>query len=125
MTRDGPYHQATRPPWNLRAGEEACVVPERSSLGPDGTSNLPSVTVGNSAVDGRSSTIRPLRQLSAREQQVVSLIANGLTNREIARKLYITEGTAANHVWHVLNKLGLNSRTQVAVWAVHHGLLAQ
>jgi DNA-binding NarL/FixJ family response regulator len=62
--------------------------------------------------------------LTRREQEVAALIARGLTNRQIADTLVITEGTAANHVVHILSKLGYGSRTQVAVWAMEHGLAA-
>jgi non-specific serine/threonine protein kinase len=62
--------------------------------------------------------------LTRREQQVAALIAHGRTNRQIATELFITEGTAANHVVHILNKLGCNSRARVAAWATEHGLLA-
>jgi non-specific serine/threonine protein kinase len=55
---------------------------------------------------------------------VTTLIAEGLTNREIASVLTITERTAETHVQHIFNKLGLNSRTQVAAWIVKHGLQA-
>ncbi|HVG96375.1 MAG TPA: tetratricopeptide repeat protein, partial [Chloroflexota bacterium] len=60
--------------------------------------------------------------LTAREGEVAALIAAGLTNREIAERLVITEGTAASHVVHILNKLGLRSRVQVGVWAAGRGL---
>lgn len=60
--------------------------------------------------------------LTQREAEVAALIAQGRTNREIAGSLVITEGTAANHVQHILNKLGLNSRAQIAAWAVAHKL---
>jgi DNA-binding CsgD family transcriptional regulator len=60
--------------------------------------------------------------LTRREQEVAGLIAHGLTNRQIAERLVITEGTAANHVVHILGKLGYHSRAQVAVWAAEHGL---
>lgn len=51
------------------------------------------------------------------------LIAHGLTNREIAEALSISERTAGSHVHHILNKLGFSSRAQVAAWAVAHGLI--
>jgi DNA-binding NarL/FixJ family response regulator len=54
--------------------------------------------------------------------EVAALVARGLTNRRIAEGLVITEGTAGNHVKHILNKLGLDSRVQIAAWAVEHGL---
>jgi DNA-binding NarL/FixJ family response regulator len=55
--------------------------------------------------------------LTAREGEVAALIARGLTNRQIAAELYISERTAQNHVQNILTKLGFNSRSQVAVWA--------
>ena len=45
-------------------------------------------------------------------------MARGLTNREIAEALVIAERTAANHVDHILSKLGFRSRAQIAAWAV-------
>ena len=50
------------------------------------------------------------------------LIARGHTNRQIADRLVISEWTADTHVRHILSKLGLRSRAQVAVWATQHGL---
>jgi non-specific serine/threonine protein kinase len=47
---------------------------------------------------------------------VALLVAKGLTNRRIGEKLVITEGTAALHVRHILNKLGFHSRAQIAAW---------
>jgi non-specific serine/threonine protein kinase len=55
--------------------------------------------------------------LTRREEEVAGLIAQGLTNREIASTLGITEKTAENHVLHIMNKLGVRSRAQIAVWA--------
>ncbi|MEZ5409007.1 MAG: LuxR C-terminal-related transcriptional regulator [Acidimicrobiales bacterium] len=54
--------------------------------------------------------------LSPRELEVAALVAHGKTNREIATALYISERTAQNHVQHILTKLGLDNRTQVAAW---------
>ncbi len=64
----------------------------------------------------------PADLLTPREQDVAALIAGGLTNREIAERLVITERTAETHVQHILNKLGINSRAQIAAWAATHGL---
>ena len=52
---------------------------------------------------------------------MAALIVEGKTNREIASALSITESTAETHVQHILNKLGFNSRAQIAAWAVSHG----
>ena len=56
--------------------------------------------------------------LTDRETQILQLIADGLSNKLIARKLDITEGTVKVHVKHLLKKLNLRSRVEAAVWAV-------
>lgn len=56
--------------------------------------------------------------LTPREQQVLRLIGQGASNREIAQTLYLSEGTVKNHVTHLLNRLQLRDRTQAAVLAV-------
>jgi non-specific serine/threonine protein kinase len=58
--------------------------------------------------------------LTRREREVAALIARGLTNRQIAERLVISERTADGHVANILGKLGLKTRAQVAVWAVEH-----
>ena len=58
--------------------------------------------------------------LTARESEVAERIARGLSNREIAGELVISEGTAAKHVEHIMNKLGFRSRAQIASWVVEH-----
>jgi predicted ATPase/DNA-binding CsgD family transcriptional regulator len=59
----------------------------------------------------------PASALTAREDEVVALLAAGLSNRDIARELVISPATAARHVANILAKLGFSSRSQVAVWA--------
>ncbi|WP_448640855.1 response regulator [Geodermatophilus sp. URMC 63] len=60
--------------------------------------------------------------LTAREHEVLVLLAAGLSNREIASRLSISERTARTHVSNILDKLGLRSRTQAALYAIQHGL---
>jgi two-component system nitrate/nitrite response regulator NarL len=60
--------------------------------------------------------------LTPREKQIIKLIALGLPNKLIAKKLSITEGTVKVHVKHLLKKLQLRSRVEVAVWAVQENL---
>jgi DNA-binding NarL/FixJ family response regulator len=60
--------------------------------------------------------------LTAREREVLILVARGKSNREIADALVISERTARTHVSNVLVKLGLASRTQAALWAIREGL---
>jgi predicted ATPase/DNA-binding CsgD family transcriptional regulator len=62
--------------------------------------------------------------ISRREQAVAALVAQGYSNRRIAEALVISERTADGHVARILSKLGLNTRAQIAVWAVNHGLVA-
>lgn len=64
----------------------------------------------------------PVDVLTGRELEVLSLVARGLENAEIAGELCISPSTAKNHLSHVLAKLGITSRVQAAVYAVHHGL---
>ena len=61
--------------------------------------------------------------LTRREQEVAGLVARGLTNRQIAKELVFTEATAAKHIEHILDKLSLTSRTQIAAWAAERRLL--
>ncbi len=61
--------------------------------------------------------------LTAREVEVLRLIARGATNREIAARLYLSEGTVKNHISRILARLGLRDRTQAAIYARDHGLL--
>ncbi|MEC4819517.1 MAG: response regulator transcription factor [Scytonema sp. PMC 1069.18] len=58
-----------------------------------------------------------LAELTPREKEVLRLIATGASNREIAQKLYISEGTVKNHVTNILNRLSLRDRTQAAIFA--------
>ena len=68
---------------------------------------------------------RALDAISDREREVLTLIAQGMTNREIAEKLVISENTARNHVSRILDKLGLARRSEAAVFAAQHGLAPQ
>lgn len=61
--------------------------------------------------------------ISKREKEVLALVAQGLTNKEIAARLIISENTARNHVSRILDKLGLTRRSEAATFAAQHGLL--
>jgi len=63
--------------------------------------------------------------LSEREVEVLKLLAQGLTNAEIAERLFLTRGTVRNYVSGILAKLGVEDRTQAALIAVQHGLIDQ
>ena len=61
--------------------------------------------------------------LSERELGVVRLVAQGLSNAEIAGRLYLSEATIKSHIARILAKLGLRDRVQIAVYAFEHGIV--
>jgi predicted ATPase/DNA-binding NarL/FixJ family response regulator len=96
----------------------------------DGTAMTPAAAVGLALGSGPASgSDRPAARaemsaggpatgaLTPREHEVVALLGAGLSNRDIARKLFISPATAARHVANILAKLGFSSRSQVAAWA--------
>ena len=62
-------------------------------------------------------------QISPREMAVLQLIAQGLGNREIGEQLFISERTVKTHVTHLLEKLNLRDRTQLAIYALQHRIV--
>ncbi|MCU5774810.1 two-component system response regulator NarL [Erwiniaceae bacterium BAC15a-03b] len=82
--------------------------------------SLTNVLVG-SLRSARGAPETSMQQLTRRERDILKLIAQGLTNKAIARKLVITESTVKVHVKHLLKKMKLKSRVEAAVWAHHNG----
>ena len=78
------------------------------------------ISGGSSEVSGDSEELP--RTISPSEIQIMSFVGQGFTNREIAEKLSLTEGTVRNYVSSVLQKTGFRDRTQVAIYAVKAGL---
>ncbi len=77
-------------------------------------------------VDGPVHAPAPRRDgLTDREREIAALVAHGLANRQIARELVVSERTVEWHVANIRGKLGLQTRAQIAVWALEHGLTAQ
>ncbi|MEM7339959.1 MAG: response regulator transcription factor [Actinomycetota bacterium] len=64
-----------------------------------------------------------LAELTPREREVLTLVARGLSNREIGRELHLSAGTVKNHVSAILRRLGISDRTQAAVIAARNGLV--
>lgn len=77
--------------------------------------------VGSSTSERRSRQLGADAGLSTREARVLSLIAQGLTNDEIAAREFITVNTVKTYIRTAYRKLGVTSRSQAAVWAVRHG----
>ena len=71
---------------------------------------------------GTAPTRRSTSPLSRREREIATLVAIGLSNRQIAEELVISPATAERHVANILTKLGYHSRAQIAAWAVEQGL---
>jgi DNA-binding NarL/FixJ family response regulator len=84
----------------------------------------PSLTAPHLAAAVQLSAALPIGPgpLTQRQLEIAALIARGYTNQHIADALVLTPGTVANHVQHILHRLGLRSRTQVAVWFSEDGV---
>jgi NarL family two-component system response regulator LiaR len=109
----------------------------KSQLHPEVARRLMSAVAGNAPARGTSTPEDPQRpppggrapapaeellSLTEREHGVLDLIARGLSNREIAEKMVVSEATVKTHVSNLLEKLGLPDRTRAAIWALKHGL---
>ena len=81
------------------------------------SSSATAVTTPQITSRSQRGSTAPTDPLTGREREVAALIAQGMTNRQIAAVLVISETTAEVHVKHVLGKLGFRSRSQVAAWA--------
>ena len=88
------------------------ALPDEPEVGDDDAPAL-----GGATAHGRAGA-----PLTARQVEVAALVAEGLTNRQIAERLVIAEGTARIHLEHIFRRLGVTSRAQLAAWAVEHGL---
>jgi DNA-binding NarL/FixJ family response regulator len=71
---------------------------------------------------GRPAALDERANLSERERQITALIVHGLKNKEIARRMFISEQTVKNHVHHVFEKLGVGDRLELALYAVYHNM---
>ena len=90
--------------------DEAGEVAERLGMKPL------AAAVARASATAPSTVAPPADPLSAREREIAALVADGLTNKQIASSAHISERTAENHVQHILTKLGFNTRSQIAVW---------
>ena len=75
-------------------------------------------TVARLLADSLRGPQQPGDDLTPREREVLALVAEGASNRQIAENLVVSERTARTHVSAILSKLGLASRTQAALWAI-------
>jgi DNA-binding CsgD family transcriptional regulator len=101
-----------------RARLDVCVGPSPDATHPSGSTIAPAALPS----DADAVSADPYR-LSPREREVLTLLAEGRTNREIGALLFITEKTASSHVTHILDKLGVPSRTAAAALAARGGMI--
>lgn len=120
--------ETARPAELLAAG--ACAVLKRDSDGARLSAAIAAVYAGLVVVDAPLARtalpevdVEDNEDLSARERQVLTLIASGLSNRRIAERLQISEHTAKFHLSSILSKLGVSTRTEAVVVAARRGLL--
>jgi DNA-binding NarL/FixJ family response regulator len=69
-----------------------------------------------------SGRVRERSPLSAREREIVALVAQGFKNKEMAEKMFISEQTVKNHLHNIFDKLGVSDRLELALYAIHKGL---
>jgi DNA-binding NarL/FixJ family response regulator len=96
--------------------------PLRPTLPRENVSLLRPSEIASHDAAGAVSAVLIEHRLTRRELEVVQLLQQALTNRDIAEKLMISERTVAAHVSNALGKLALKSRTQLALWALQRGI---
>lgn len=67
--------------------------------------------------------LREYEKMSPREREILPFVAMGMDNREIGKKLFISEKTVKNYITAIRKKLGLSNRTQIALYALKNGLI--
>ena len=98
------------------SGLEFASRGSREFAGLPGSWNLFAAGLERRVVDSPPARAAASVELSRREREVAQLLAGGLSNKEIAGRLYLSVRTIDNHVQHILDKLGFDSRVQVATW---------
>jgi non-specific serine/threonine protein kinase len=93
------------------------ATPTQPASGEAATPSSPAETNERRSDPERTPDVVPL---SPREQEVAALVARGLTNRQIGERLTLSERTVDTHVRNIMGKLAVNSRAQIAAWAVEH-----
>ncbi len=120
------YHQLLEPRPNKPALDAGGAAGQLRQEARAGRLDAESVNAVLAAAGHRPSRrAAPSAGLTAREVEVLRLVAQGRSNREIAAELFIAEKTARNHVERVYAKLGVNNRTQATLAAIDRGLGAR
>ncbi|WP_371934552.1 HD domain-containing phosphohydrolase [Mycobacterium sp. TY815] len=118
------YHQLLEPRPNRAALDPAAAAAQLRQDAREGRLDAESVEAALAAAGHRSTRRASWSAgLTAREVEVLRLVAQGRSNREIATQLFIAEKTARNHVERIYAKLGVNNRTQASLAAIDRGLI--
>ncbi len=97
------------------------IVAGKTVVAPNLTQVLARIVQGDEPIEAKPS---PIGDLTPRESEILGLLAEGQSNKVIARNLGISDGTVKLHVKAILRKLGIHSRVEAAVMAVEHGIRA-
>ncbi len=97
----------------------AAVMRQFATAGGEGHSSSSS---GSSSSGSHQGKVRERSPLSAREREIVALVAQGYKNKEMAEKMFISEQTVKNHLHNIFDKLGVSDRLELALYAIHKGL---
>jgi DNA-binding NarL/FixJ family response regulator len=98
-------------------GEARAAIAELHNVGATHERDAASALLRELGDDSRPVAARAMEELTARELEVLALISEGLTNADIAERLFISVKTAGNHVSHILMKLGARNRSHAATLA--------
>jgi HD-GYP domain-containing protein (c-di-GMP phosphodiesterase class II) len=116
LTEPRPYREPYEP------GPAADLLRDEVSAG---RLDADAVAAVLTAAGHRAGSVRRARPggLTARESEILALVARGLADREIARRLVVSQKTVSNHVQHIYAKLGITSRAAATLFAIQHGLV--
>jgi DNA-binding NarL/FixJ family response regulator len=92
-------------------------------VAPSATRRLLDRYIGATPAVAPAAPLVPVTTVTDREREVLTLVAHGLTNAEIAGRLYLSEGTVKTHVHRILTKLSLRDRVQAVIYAYEHGVV--
>jgi DNA-binding NarL/FixJ family response regulator len=115
LLKDAPTHEVLAAVRAVAAGDAMLSAPVTRQLLDQVARRLPAAVSQSSAA---------LETLTEREQQVLRMLASGLSNSEIAQALVISDATVKSHVSRLLGKLGLRDRVQAVIYAYETGLIA-
>lgn len=113
LHKSGGINEIVEAIHSLEAGE--------TLLSPDEVGELLRLADRKRAQDREAQLV--IRSLTPREREVLQTLAEGLSDKEIAERMYVSVGTVRNHVVHIFGKLGVSSRLQALVFALRHGLV--